>query len=80
MKISKALILYRLEQIIIVVAHLVLLRWIFFALYQAGDLLAKDMMIHFLGMAIYGAVLIRLCAFLAKKRHLKQIDEQESFE
>jgi apolipoprotein N-acyltransferase len=64
--------LYRFEQVLIVVAHLLLLKWIFYALYEGGQLDTTKLLLHFLGMALYGAGLIRVCAWLAKRRFLKQ--------
>jgi len=74
---NKKQILYRSEQVLIIVAHLALLRWILFALYEASTITPMRMLVHFVGMALYGAVLIRLCAYLAHKRYLKSITQEK---
>jgi apolipoprotein N-acyltransferase len=63
-------VLYRMEQVIIIVAHLALLKWIFYALYRGGELETSTLLVHFAGMALYGAFLIRICAWLAHRRFL----------
>jgi apolipoprotein N-acyltransferase len=68
---KSSMLLLRLEQVLIVVAHLLLLKWIFYALYKGGTLNTASLLLHFLGMGVYGAALIRICAWLAKKRYLK---------
>ncbi len=68
--------MYRGEQVLIIVAHLALLRWILFTLYEASTITPMKMLFHFVGMALYGAVLIRLCAYLAHRRFIKNIDEK----
>ena len=62
---------YRTQQIVIFVAHLALLKWIFFALYESGTLTTKAILFHFAGMAIFGASLIRISAFVAQRKYLK---------
>lgn len=64
-------VLYRIEQVLIIVAHILLLKWILFALYEGGTLTSVQLLLHFVGMAFYGAFLIRFCAWLAKRRFLK---------
>lgn len=60
------------EKFLIITAHLVLLKWIFYALYEGGTLETTQLLLHFFGMALYGAGLIRFCAWLAKRKFLKQ--------
>lgn len=60
------------EKIIIVVAHLALLKWIFFALYEGGTMDTTKMFFHFTGMAIYGALLIRGTAYLVQRRYMRE--------
>lgn len=67
-----AKLLKRSEQVLIVVLHLVLLKWIFFALYEAGNMTTKEIAFHFVGMAIFGAILIRGTAYLVQRRYLKE--------
>ncbi len=65
-------ILYRSEQVMIVVAHLILLKWIFYCLYEGGTMPVSHLMGHFVGMAIFGAVLIRGTAYLVQRRYMKE--------
>lgn len=65
-------LLKRSEQALIVILHLVLLKWIFYALYEAGSMTTKEITLHFLGLALFGAFLIRGTAFLVQKRYLKE--------
>ena len=60
--------LHYLEQTIIVVLHLVLLAWMIFVLYRGGQLTMKQMIMHFTGMALYGAFLIRGTAYLVQRK------------
>lgn len=64
--------LYWSEKVLIVIAHLLLLKWIFFALYESGTMEISKMMFHFVGMAIYGAILIRGTAYLVQRRYMKE--------
>ena len=75
MKINKHKLLYRFEQILIFIAHIALLKWILYTLHNGGVLESTTLLLHFVGMGIYGALLIRGCAYLAKKRHLKEISQ-----
>jgi hypothetical protein len=65
-------IVYRSEQVLIVVAHLILLKWIFYCLYEGGTMEVSKLMLHFTGMAIFGAVLIRGTAYLVQRRYMKE--------
>ena len=62
----------RMQQLFILIAHLVLLKWIHFALTETGQGTIEEVMYHFFGMALYGAVLIRLCAWWGKRLYLKE--------
>lgn len=62
---------FRTQQILIFLAHLLLLKWIFYALYEGGTMSSLDLLFHFGGMAIFGAGLIRLSAFVAKRNYEK---------
>ncbi|MFZ4713462.1 MAG: hypothetical protein ACOYL6_07120 [Bacteriovoracaceae bacterium] len=64
-------ILYRSEQVMIVVAHLILLKWIFYCLYEGGTMPVSKLMLHFTGMAIFGALLIRGTAYLVQRRYMR---------
>lgn len=59
-------------QFVILIAHLVLLKWILYTLYEGGILPIKTLLLHFVGMSLYGALLIRICAFIYKKEYLKE--------
>lgn len=63
---------YRFVQFFILVAHLVLLKWILYTLYEGGVLPFKALLYHFLGISLYGALLIRGCAFIYKRQYLKE--------
>lgn len=66
---------YRLTQFFILVAHLVLLKWILYTLYEGGVLPFQSLLYHFLGISIYGALLIRSCAYIYKRRYLKELEK-----
>lgn len=61
-----------LEKILITLAHFALLYWIFYVLYESGTIEVKTMMFHFLGMAAFGAFLIRGTAWIVHRRFLKE--------
>jgi apolipoprotein N-acyltransferase len=63
----------RMTQLVILVAHLVLLKWILYTLYEGGVLPFKTLMYHFLGISIYGALLIRTCAYIYKRQYLQEL-------
>lgn len=65
----------RLTQLIILLAHLFLLLWILYTLYQGGILPFKTLLFHFLGISIYGGVLIRTCAYIYKKQYQKELEK-----
>ena len=62
---------YRLQQLIILVLHLVLLKWMHYALTETGQFSTSIVLAHFAGMSIYGALLIRGCAAWAKYHYEK---------
>jgi apolipoprotein N-acyltransferase len=66
---------HRLMQLFILVAHLVLLKWIIYTLYEGGVLPFKTLMYHFLGISVYGGVLIRFCAWFYKRQYLKELEK-----
>ncbi len=65
----------RMVQLAILIAHLVLLQWILYTLYEGGILPFKTLMLHFLGISIYGAILIRTCAYIYKRQYLKELEK-----
>jgi len=64
---------HRMVQLFILVAHLVLLKWILYTLYEGGVLPFKTLMYHFLGISAYGALLIRFCAWIYKRQYLNEL-------
>lgn len=66
---------HRLTQLIILIAHLVLLLWILYTLNEGGVLPFKTLLFHFLGISVYGAVLIRTCAYIYKRQYLKELEK-----
>lgn len=63
----------RLTQFFILIAHIVLLKWILYTLYEGGVLPFKELLFHFLGISVFGAVLIRTCAYIYKRQYLKEL-------
>ena len=66
---------YRLTQLVILIAHLVLLQWILYTLYEGGILPFKTLLFHFLGISVYGALLIRICAYIYQRRYEKELQD-----
>jgi apolipoprotein N-acyltransferase len=62
-------------QIVIFIAHLVLLKWILYTLYEGGVLPFKTLLFHFLGISVYGALLIRTCAYIYKRQYEKELEK-----
>jgi hypothetical protein len=62
-------------QLVILIAHLVLLKWILYTLYEGGVLPFKTLLYHFLGISVYGALLIRTCAFIYKRQYEKELQD-----
>lgn len=63
---------YRLQQVIIFVLHLVLLKWMYYTLSNSGSFSTAEVFYHFIGMSVMGAVLIRGCAYWARYHYLKE--------
>jgi apolipoprotein N-acyltransferase len=59
----------------ILIAHIVLLKWILYTLYEGGVLPFSTLLYHFLGISIFGAVLIRVCAYIYKREYLKELEK-----
>ena len=68
---------HRLVQLLILFAHLVLLKWILYTLYEGGVLPFKSLLYHFLGISAYGGLLIRFCAWIYKRQYLKETGKSE---
>ncbi|MAF78094.1 MAG: hypothetical protein CME63_14185 [Halobacteriovoraceae bacterium] len=64
---------YRLQQLVILVLHLILLKWMHYALTETGQQTTGIVLAHFAGMSVYGALLIRGCAAWAKYHYEKDI-------
>lgn len=65
----------RMLQLFIFVAHIVLLKWIIYTLYEGGVLPFKALLYHFLGISVYGALLIRFCAYVYKRQYMKELQQ-----
>lgn len=65
----------RMVQFLILIAHLVLLKWILYTLYEGGVLPFKTLLYHFVGISVYGALLIRTCAYIYKRQYLKELEK-----
>lgn len=65
----------RFVQLIILIAHIVLLKWILYTLYEGGVLPFKTLLFHFLGISVYGALLIRTCAYIYKRQYLRELEK-----
>lgn len=61
-------------QLVIFIAHIVLLKWILYTLHEGGILPFKTLLYHFLGISTYGAILIRTCAYIYKRQYLKELE------
>ena len=62
----------RLIELFILVAHLLLLRWIVYILGEGGTIQTELLVGHFVGIAATGALLIRFCAWLYQRQYLKE--------
>ncbi len=67
---------YRLQQVIIFVLHLVLLKWMFFTLTNSGSMTTTYVFYHFTGMSLMGALLIRGSAWWARHHYIKEISKK----
>lgn len=65
----------RMTQLAILIAHLLLLQWILYTLYEGGILPFKTLMFHFTGISVCGALLIRTCAYIYKRQYLKELEK-----
>lgn len=65
-------------QLLILLAHLFLLGWILYTLYEGGILPFKTLMMHFAGISIYGALLIRSCAYYYNRQYQKELSAHAS--
>jgi apolipoprotein N-acyltransferase len=65
----------RMTQFFILVAHIILLKWILYTLYEGGVLPFSTLLYHFLGISLFGALLIRVCAYIYKREYLKELEK-----
>lgn len=61
-------------QFLILIAHLALLKWILYTLYEGGVLPFTTLMYHFTGISVAGGLLIFTCAQIYKRRYLKELE------
>jgi apolipoprotein N-acyltransferase len=59
-------------EFVILVAHLLLLKWILYILSEGGALPVELVIAHFVGLGMAGALLIRFCAWLYKREYLRE--------
>lgn len=76
--ITKDNLWYRIQQLIILVLHLILLKWMFYTLTNSGTFSITEVFYHFIGMSIMGALLIRGCAYWARYHYLKELNQKQS--
>jgi hypothetical protein len=69
------ILIYRFQQLFILVAHLVLLKWMIYSLSESGTLPILHVLGHFVGMATYGGALIRGTAYWAQRRYRKETQQ-----
>lgn len=62
----------RMVELVILVVHLLLLRWIVYVLSEGGTLPIELVVGHFMGLAVSGALLIRFCAWLYRRQYLRE--------
>jgi apolipoprotein N-acyltransferase len=75
--ITKENLWYRIQQLIILVLHLILLKWMFYTLSKSGSLSTSVVFYHFIGMSIMGALLIRGSAYWARHHYIKEIKHEQ---
>ena len=78
--VTKKNIKERALQLAIIVAHLALLKWILYTLYEGGVLPFKALLFHFLGISVFGALLIRTCAYIYKRQYEKELERDAASE
>jgi apolipoprotein N-acyltransferase len=74
--ITKQNIWYRTQQLIILVLHLILLRWMFYVLANSGRMPMTIVFYHFIGMSVMGAFLIRGSAYWARHHYVKELKHE----
>lgn len=71
---------YRFQQLVILVLHLILLKWMYYVLSNSGAFTMTEVIYHFIGMSIMGAVLIRGCAYWARYHYLNELKAKHTAE
>ncbi len=71
-KVNRANWRQRLVELVILVAHLLLLRWILYVLGEGGVLPTEVLVAHFAGIAATGALLIRFCAWIYHREYVRK--------
>lgn len=67
---------YRLQQLVLFLLHLILLKWMFYSLSETGSMSTLTVMGHFTGMSVYGGLLIVTCAKWAKWHYEKELENK----
>ncbi|MBT3982228.1 MAG: hypothetical protein HOE90_12795 [Bacteriovoracaceae bacterium] len=62
----------RIEKLIIVLLHLLHLRWLLFILQEGGTLQTQSLLLHFVGVGVTGGLLIAGTSTIVKNRHIKE--------
>jgi apolipoprotein N-acyltransferase len=73
MKLNRERVFYRLQQLFILIAHLLLLWWMLYTLREGGLLPVELVLAHFVGMSLYGALLIRGTAWWARHHFVQEV-------
>lgn len=60
---------YRLQQLTILLLHFALLLWMYYALSEMGQWQPRNVLVHFVGMGVFGGLLIRGTAAWANYHH-----------
>lgn len=66
---------FKFVQFLIFIAHILLLGWILYTLYEGGRLGMTKVLLNFMGVGVFGALLIRISALVAKKNYQNSIHE-----
>lgn len=74
--ITKKNLNYRLQQLVILILHLILLRWMFYTLSHSGQMSMMVVLLHFIGMSLMGAGLIRGTAWWANYHYMKETKKE----
>ncbi|MCF8058794.1 MAG: hypothetical protein K9K67_05840 [Bacteriovoracaceae bacterium] len=74
---NKENISLRLQQLIILVLHLILLKWMYYTLAELGTEKTSIVLVHYIGMSIYGAALIRGCAAWGKYHYQQDLKQEK---